>query len=115
MTTSLPGDVLDYYLSLGYYRMQQDLFTCRFLPMSDRLHTVHWLRLVLARAQLGPRQRQLARLNVAVLVAARPLPTHGGVRSPVCLLHGRRWISKPRPRLKPCWLDGAAIPFLIPR
>ena len=22
------GDALDYYLALGYYRMQQDLFTC---------------------------------------------------------------------------------------
>ena len=72
MTTRLPGDVLDYYLSLGYYRMHQDLFTCRFLPVDYRLHTVHWLRLVLARAQPGPRQRQLARLNARFAVTIQP-------------------------------------------
>ena len=72
MTTSLPGDVLDYYLSLGYYRMHQDLFTCRFLPVDYRLYTVHWLRLVLARVQPGPKQRRLARLNARFAVTVRP-------------------------------------------
>ena len=60
---SIPGRVLDYYLGLGYYRMNQDLFTCRFLPVGEQLYTVHWLRLVLARVQYGSKQRRLFRLN----------------------------------------------------
>lgn len=59
----IPGDVLDYYLGQGYYRMNQDLFTCRFLPREGQLHTVHWLRLVVPQVQYGPRQRHLLRRN----------------------------------------------------
>ncbi|QJX49197.1 GNAT family N-acetyltransferase [Hymenobacter taeanensis] len=57
------GDALDYYLSQGYYRMHQDLFTCRFLPINNNLYTVHWLRIVLAEMHYGPEQRRLLRLN----------------------------------------------------
>lgn len=72
MPLIIPGAVLDYYLSLGYYRMRQDLFTCRFLPHDGQLHTVHWLRLVLARVAYGPKQRQLLRQNSRFSVAVRP-------------------------------------------
>jgi arginine-tRNA-protein transferase len=66
------GDALDYYLSQGYYRMHQDLFTCRFLPINDNLYTVHWLRLVLADVQYGSEQRRLLRLNERFNVSIRP-------------------------------------------
>jgi len=56
------GEMLDFYLGRGYYRMQQDLFTCQFLPIEGRLHTVHWLRLRLAEMHYGPEQRRLLRL-----------------------------------------------------
>ena len=59
----IPGEVLDYYLSLGYYRMNQDLFTCRFLPVEGSVYTVHWLRLVLAEVTYGSKQRRLLRQN----------------------------------------------------
>lgn len=59
----IPGELLDYYLSLGYYRMNQDLFTCRFLPVGGSVHTVHWLRLVLAQVAYGSKQRRLLRQN----------------------------------------------------
>ncbi|WP_426489789.1 GNAT family N-acetyltransferase [Hymenobacter sp. 102] len=68
----LRGDALDYYLAQGYYRMQQDLFTCRFLPVDGELYTVHWLRLVLPQVQLGPEQRRLLRLNEQFEVHIRP-------------------------------------------
>lgn len=69
----IPGDVLDYYLAQGYYRMNQDLFTCRFLPREGDLHTVHWLRLVVPLVQYGPKQRHLLRRNDArFAVAVRP-------------------------------------------
>jgi arginyl-tRNA--protein-N-Asp/Glu arginylyltransferase len=69
---SISGDVLDYYLSLGYYRMNQDLFTCQFLPVGERIYTVHWLRLVLSRVQYGSKQRRLFRLNERFAVTVKP-------------------------------------------
>ena len=71
-TPRIPGDLLDYYLSLGYYRMNQDLFTCRFLPLGEQLCTVHWLRLVLPQVQYGSKQRQLLRQNERFTTAVRP-------------------------------------------
>ena len=67
----LPGDFLDYYLSQGYYRMGQNLFTCQFLPLDTGLYTTHWLRLAVARAAYGPKQRRLFRLNERFGVATR--------------------------------------------
>jgi arginyl-tRNA--protein-N-Asp/Glu arginylyltransferase len=69
---SIAGDVLDYYLSLGYYRMNQDLFTCRFLPVGEQLYTVHWLRLVLSEVKYGSKQRRLFRLNEQFAVTVKP-------------------------------------------
>ncbi len=68
----IPGRVLDYYLSLGYYRMYQDLFTCRFLPVDEELYTVHWLRVVLAQVAYGSKQRRLFRLNESFAATVRP-------------------------------------------
>ncbi len=69
---SIPGDVLDYYLGLGYYRMNQDLFTCRFLPVGPRIYTVHWLRLVVPQVQYGSKPRRLLRQNARFSVAVKP-------------------------------------------
>ena len=69
----IPGAMLDYYLGQGYYRMNQDLFTCRFLPLGEDLYTVHWLRLVVPQVQYGPKQRQLLRRNERFAVAIKPL------------------------------------------
>ena len=66
------GEMLDFYLGRGYYRMQQELFTCQFLPLDGRLHTVHWLRLRLAEVQYGPEQRRLFRLNSQFQLLLRP-------------------------------------------
>lgn len=66
------GEALDFYLSQGYYRMHQDLFTCRFLPLDDTLYTVHWLRLVLSQVQYGPEQRRLLRYNERFTTTIQP-------------------------------------------
>jgi len=68
----LPGDFLDYYLGQGYYRMGQNLFTCQFLPLDTGLYTTHWLRLAVASATYGPKQRRLFRLNEQFGVVVRP-------------------------------------------
>ena len=57
------GDALDFYLAQGYYRMQQELFTCHFVPFGGRLYTAHWLRLALDRISWGPEQRAMLRRN----------------------------------------------------
>ena len=67
------GDALDYYLGQGYYRMQQELFTCQFVPFDGRLYTAHWLRLELARVQWGPEQQRLLRRNARFATTIRPL------------------------------------------
>ena len=66
------GDALDFYLAQGYYRMQQDLFTCQFVPFDGRLYTAHWLRLDLTRVTWGPEQRRLLRRNARFTAAIRP-------------------------------------------
>jgi arginyl-tRNA--protein-N-Asp/Glu arginylyltransferase len=66
------GEALDFYLSQGYYRMQQNLFTCQFVPFDDRIYSVHWLRLVLARVEWGPEQRRLMRRNAPLAATIRP-------------------------------------------
>jgi len=66
------GEVLDFYLSQGYYRMHQDLFTCRFLPVGGAYYTVHWLRIVLPNVSFGSEQRRLLRLNAPFSIAIRP-------------------------------------------
>ena len=76
--TSLPGqpiirgDALDFYLAQGYYRMQQDLFTCQFVPFDGRIYTAHWLRLALNRVEWGPEQRRLLRRNARLAATVQP-------------------------------------------
>jgi arginyl-tRNA--protein-N-Asp/Glu arginylyltransferase len=72
MPRVIPGAALDYYLSQGYYRMRQSLFTCQFLPHDDQLYTVHWLRVVLGHAQYGSKQRHLLRRNASFSITVRP-------------------------------------------
>ncbi|MDB5234834.1 MAG: arginine-tRNA-protein transferase [Hymenobacter sp.] len=74
-TSALPiirGDALDFYLAQGYYRMQQELFTCHFVPFGGRLYTAHWLRLALDRIEWGPEQRRLLRRNALFTAAVCP-------------------------------------------
>ena len=66
------GEALDYYLAQGYYRMQQDLFTCQFVPFEDHLYTAHWLRLNIPLVRWGPEQRRLLRRNARFAATIRP-------------------------------------------
>lgn len=66
------GDALDFYLAQGYYRMQQELFTCHFVPFNGRIYSAHWLRLALPRVAWGPEQRRLLRRNARFSATVRP-------------------------------------------
>jgi len=62
----LLGDQLDDYLANGWFRMGQDIFTCRYLVSAGMLHSAVWLRRPLAdhsfKGSLGKLYRKNQRL-----------------------------------------------------
>lgn len=68
----MTGSELDLYLSHGYFRMQQGVFTCRFVLFEAALCPVHWLRINVAAVQYGPKQRRLLRANGAFTSVSKP-------------------------------------------
>ena len=66
------GENLDFYLSQGYFRMQQDIFTCQFVQFNDTVYAVQWLRIVLDKVSYGPDQRRLFRINGKFSVTVKP-------------------------------------------
>ena len=69
----MKGRDLDLFLSIGYFRMQQEIFTCHYLIKDDTRCPVHWLRIVLADVRYGPKQVRLFRINEKFSVAIKPL------------------------------------------
>ena len=67
------GEELDFALSNGYFRMQQQMFTCQFESFANRLCPVLWLRIVVGNVQYGKSQRRLLKTNEKFSVAVRPL------------------------------------------
>lgn len=68
----MKGNKLDFVLSIGYFRMQQELFTCRYVNFDDTLYPVHWLRITLAKVKYGPKQSRLLRINESFSVMIKP-------------------------------------------
>lgn len=54
---------MDLYLSKGYFRMQQEVFTCYAVLFENTVCPVHWLRIVLADVSFGKEQLRLFRIN----------------------------------------------------
>ncbi len=69
----MTADRLDYFLGYGYFRMQQELFTCRYLVHNTTMHPVHWLRLDVNRVSFGPKQNRLFRINNQFTVTVKAL------------------------------------------
>jgi arginine-tRNA-protein transferase len=68
----MTGSKLDFCLSKGYFRTQQDLFTCRYVLFEDTLYPVHWLRITLANVTYGKTQLRLFRINEKFSVSVKP-------------------------------------------
>ncbi len=68
----MKGSDLDLYLSLGYFRMQQTVFTCRYVVFDNVFSPVFWLRIDLARAELGRKQRTLLKIRDKFAVQVKP-------------------------------------------
>lgn len=60
---NLPPEQLDDYLSMGWYRSGQSVFTCRFLLKKGDLFSVVWTRLPLTNFKFRKGQRKLLRKN----------------------------------------------------
>ena len=69
----MKGSALDLCLSRGYFRMQQDIFTCQFVFFEDMFYSVHWLRIALANVTYGKKQLRLLRINEKFSVEIKPL------------------------------------------
>ncbi|RIV17729.1 arginine-tRNA-protein transferase [Fibrisoma montanum] len=68
----MKGDKLDMWLDLGYFRMHQDVFTCRYLMIDDMICPIHWLRIVLPNVDYKAKQRSLLRSNARFQVTIKP-------------------------------------------
>ncbi|MCX6318648.1 MAG: arginine-tRNA-protein transferase [Bacteroidetes bacterium] len=60
---TMPGPLLDEYLSKGWYRMQQTIFTTDIIIKNDHIIPVFWLRLVLKKYQEAKKSRKIMELN----------------------------------------------------
>ncbi len=67
----MPLHELDFLLSIGYFRMQQDVFTCRCVQFEGAIYPVYWLRIVLEDVHFGPKQSRLFRINAQYGVSVR--------------------------------------------
>ena len=66
------GSELDLFLSLGYFRMQQEIFTCHYILHDEVPCPVHWLRIDIAAVTYGPKQLRLLRINEKFSVTIKP-------------------------------------------
>lgn len=66
------GSKLDLCLSMGYFRMQQDIFTCQYVPFENKLCPVYWLRIALNNVSYGAKQLRLLRSNEKFSVSVTP-------------------------------------------
>lgn len=61
--SSMPGALLDEYLSKGWYRMQQTIFTTDIIIKNDLVIPVFWLRLVLKKYRESRGSRKILEQN----------------------------------------------------
>ncbi|GAB3512087.1 hypothetical protein GCM10027341_52430 [Spirosoma knui] len=68
----MSGHELDFWLSRGYFRMQQRLFTCQLLMFDDLFYSAHWLRIAIRNVTYGKDQLRLLRINDKFTVTIKP-------------------------------------------
>ena len=68
----MQGPELDMWLSEGYFRMRQEVFTCQFVPSDDGFLSAFWLRIVLSDMRYGPKQNRLLRINEPFTTLIKP-------------------------------------------
>lgn len=66
---AITGQQLDNYLSRGWFRMGQTIFTTDFIPVDENIHPVYWLRLPVQQVSFGKKQKRLFTINKNFSVA----------------------------------------------
>ena len=99
------GDNLDFYLSQGYFRMQQDIFTCQFVQFNDNVYAVQWLRVVLANVRYGPKQNRLLRINANFSAVVKPFVLTAELRNLYAQYRAAIDFDAPS-SIEACLLDG---------
>lgn len=59
----LSAEQLDAFLSKGWYRMGQGIFTINYLVKDDSIYRVYWLRYYLLKASFGKTQQKIKAIN----------------------------------------------------
>lgn len=70
--TSISGLELDNYLSMGWYRMGQTIFTADIMQFNVSIHTLHWLRIAINKIYLGRSQQKIVNKNKDLDVRISP-------------------------------------------
>lgn len=70
--STLTGAQLDDYLSVGWYRMGQSIFTTNYIAPGERIYWVFWLRYHLPSILPGRSQRKILAANRHFTVAVKP-------------------------------------------
>ena len=70
---NINGAMLDAYLSQGWYRMGQTIFTTTSIDIYDQECNVYWLRYPLANMQFKKSHLQIAKLNKHFKATLKPL------------------------------------------
>jgi len=99
--------MLDLYLSLGYFRMYQDLFTYRYIVINETIHPVHWLRIDLLNVEYKAKQRSLLRRNEHFTVVAKPFRLNAEIETLYALYRGS--IDFDAPESVESWLQNGAL------
>ncbi|WP_020595913.1 hypothetical protein [Spirosoma panaciterrae] len=102
----MKGSKLDLCLNMGYFRMQQDIFTCQYVLFENKLCPVYWLRLVLADVTYGTKQLRLLRSNESFTVAVKPFVLSDELENLYALYRGAINFDAPD-SVESCLLDGA--------
>ncbi|WP_461088542.1 GNAT family N-acetyltransferase [Spirosoma gilvum] len=102
----MKGSKLDLCLNMGYFRMQQDIFTCQYVLFENKLCPVYWLRIVLADVDYGTKQLRLLRSNEKFSVAVKPFMLSYELENLYALYRSAINFDAPD-SVESCLLDGA--------
>jgi leucyl-tRNA---protein transferase len=69
---AMSGRELDQYLSRGWFRMGQTIFTTDFIPVDENIHPVYWLRVPVQEVHYGRKQQRLLTINKNFSVTVKP-------------------------------------------
>jgi arginine-tRNA-protein transferase len=104
----MKGSKLDLCLSMGYFRMQQDIFTCQYVRFERELCPVYWLRIVLDNVTYGTKQNRLLRSNEKFTVGVKPFARFDFDEMETLYDRYRNAINFDAPySIESCLLDGA--------